>query len=62
MDDEVTMRIANRTARWALLIGLVAALPMLAACNTLKGAAKGVESIGSGLQKDVEKVEQEVTN
>lgn len=56
------MRIANRTTRWALLIGLIAALPALSGCNTLKGAAKGVESIGSGLQKDVEKVEQEVTN
>jgi predicted small secreted protein len=53
------MRIAHRAARWALLLGLLAALP---ACNTLKGAAKGVESIGSGLQKDVEKVEQTVTN
>jgi predicted small secreted protein len=59
---ELTMRIAHRTARWALLIGLVAALPAVSACNTVKGAAKGVESIGSGLQKDVEKVEQTVTN
>jgi predicted small secreted protein len=59
---ELMMRIANRAARWALLVGLIAALPALSACNTLKGAAKGVESIGSGLQKDVEKVEQEVTN
>ncbi|WP_162917060.1 hypothetical protein [Dongia deserti] len=56
------MRIANQWARWALVVGLVAALPAMTACNTLKGAAKGVESIGSGLQKDVEKVEQEVTN
>ncbi len=56
------MRIANRAARWALVLGLVAALPAMTACNTLKGAAKGVESIGSGLQKDVETVEQEVTN
>jgi len=56
------MRIANRAARWALLVGLVAALPAMSGCNTLKGAAKGVESIGSGLQKDVEKVEQTVTN
>jgi predicted small secreted protein len=59
---ELMMRIANRAARWALLVGLIAALPALSACNTLKGAAQGVESIGSGLQKDVEKVEQEVTN
>jgi len=59
---ELTMRIANRAARWALLIGLIAALPALSGCNTLKGAAKGVESIGSGLQKDVETVEEEVTN
>jgi predicted small secreted protein len=49
-------------ARWALLIGLIASVPALSGCNTLKGAAKGVESIGSGLQKDVEKVEQTVTN
>jgi glutamate-5-semialdehyde dehydrogenase len=47
---------------FACLIGLVAALPAISGCNTLKGAAKGVESIGSGLQKDVEKVEQTVTN
>jgi predicted small secreted protein len=59
---ELTMRIANRTTRWALLIALVAALPAVSGCNTVKGAAKGVESIGSGLQKDVEKVEQTVTN
>lgn len=56
------MRLANRTARWALLLGLLGALPAVTACNTLKGAAKGVESIGSGLQKDVETVEEEVTN
>jgi predicted small secreted protein len=56
------MRIAHRTARWALIAGLLAVLPAVSGCNTLKGAAKGVESIGSGLQKDVEKVEQEVTN
>jgi predicted small secreted protein len=56
------MRIAKRSARWALVLVLVAALPAMTACNTLKGAAKGVESIGSGLQKDVETVEQEVTN
>jgi len=56
------MRIANGTARWALLAGLLAALPAVAACNTLKGAAKGVENIGSGLQKDVETVEEEVTD
>jgi predicted small secreted protein len=59
---ELTMRATNRAARWALLAGLLAALPAMSGCNTLKGAAKGVESIGSGLQKDVEKVEQEVTN
>jgi predicted small secreted protein len=56
------MSTANRAARWALMIGLVAALPAMSACNTVKGAAKGVESIGSGLQKDVEKVEETVTN
>jgi predicted small secreted protein len=58
----MVMRIAHRTAGWALLVGLIAALPAMSGCNTLKGAAKGVESIGSGLQKDVETVEQEVTN
>jgi len=58
----LAMHIANRVARWALVVGLVAALPALTACNTLKGAAKGVESIGQGLQKDVETVEEEVTN
>jgi predicted small secreted protein len=56
------MRIANRAARWALLAGLLAAMPAMSGCNTVKGAAKGVESIGSGLQKDVEAVEQEVTD
>ena len=56
------MRIANRAARWALLVGLLAAMPAMSGCNTVKGAAKGVESIGSGLQKDVEAVEQEVTD
>ena len=56
------MCIANRAARWALLVGLVVALPVMSGCNTVKGAAKGVESIGSGLQKDVEAVEEEVTN
>lgn len=56
------MRIAYRVAHWALVLGLIAAVPAMSGCNTLKGAAKGVESIGSGLQKDVEKVEQTVTN
>ena len=56
------MRIAYRAARWALVLGLITAVPAISGCNTLKGAAKGVESIGSGLQKDVEKVEQTVTN
>jgi predicted small secreted protein len=56
------MLIANRTARWALLIGLIAALPALAACNTLKGAGKDIEKIGEGVQTGVETVEQEVTN
>jgi predicted small secreted protein len=59
---ELAMHTALRATRWALLAGLIAALPVLSGCNTLKGAAKGVESIGSGLQKDVEKVEQTVTN
>ena len=56
------MRTAHRAARWALLAGLIATMPAMSGCNTLKGAAKGVESIGSGLQKDVEKVEETVTN
>jgi len=56
------MRIVHQAARWALVLGLIAAMPAVSGCNTLKGAAKGVESIGSGLQKDVEKVEQTVTN
>ena len=56
------MHIARRAARWAFLLGLIAAMPAMSGCNTLKGAAKGVESIGSGLQKDVEKVEQTVTD
>lgn len=56
------MRNAYQLARWALLVGLVAALPAITACNTLKGAAKGVESIGEGLQRDVETVEEEATN
>jgi predicted small secreted protein len=59
---ELTMRIATRAARWALLVGVIAAMPAMSGCNTVKGAAKGVESIGSGLQKDVEKVEETVTN
>lgn len=54
--------IGHRTARWALMIALLAAFPAMSGCNTLKGAAKGVESIGSGLQKDIDKVEQTVTN
>jgi hypothetical protein len=56
------MSIGHRTARWALLLGLIAALPAISGCETVKGAAKGVESIGSGLQKDVENVERTVTN
>lgn len=56
------MRIVHQAVRWALVLGLIAAMPAVSGCNTLKGAAKGVESIGSGLQKDVEKVEQTVTN
>jgi predicted small secreted protein len=59
---ELTMHTVHRAARWALLAGLIAALPAMSGCETVKGAAKGVESIGSGLQKDVEKVEQTVTN
>jgi predicted small secreted protein len=56
------MRIANRTARWALLIGLVAVLPTLGACNTLRGAGKDIQKIGEGVETGVNKVEQEVTN
>ena len=56
------MRNASRTARWALLLGLIAALPGLAACNTLKGAGKDIQKIGEGVQTGVETVEDEVTN
>ena len=56
------MHLAHWFVRWALLLGLIAAVPSMSGCNTVKGAAKGVESIGSGLQKDVETVEQEITN
>ena len=55
------MHIA-KLARWALLLGLVAALPALSACNTLKGAGKDIQKIGEGVQSGVETVEQEVTN
>jgi predicted small secreted protein len=51
-----------KTARWALLVGLIAALPALSACNTLKGAGKDIQKIGEGVQSGVETVEQEVTN
>jgi predicted small secreted protein len=53
---------ANRMARWALLVALVAALPNLSACNTLKGAGKDIQKIGEGVQTGVETVEEEVTN
>jgi len=56
------MRIANRAARWALLVGLVAALPAMSGCNTLKGAGKDIQKIGEGVQTGVETVEDEVTN
>jgi predicted small secreted protein len=56
------MRIAHRTARWALLAGLLAALPAVAACNTLRGAGKDIQKIGEGVQTGVETVEEEVTN
>lgn len=51
-----------KPARWALLVGLIAALPALSACNTLKGAGKDIQKIGEGVQSGVETVEQEVTN
>lgn len=56
------MHIANRASRWALLLGFIAALPVLTACNTLKGAGKDIEKIGEGVQSGVETVEDEVTN
>ncbi len=56
------MRIANRTARWALIVGLLAALPAVTACNTVKGAGKDIQKIGEGVQTGVETVEEEVTN
>ena len=56
------MRTASVRARWALLLGLVAALPVLSACNTLKGAGKDIQKIGEGVQTGVEAVEKEVTN
>ena len=56
------MRIASRTARWVLLLGLIATLPGLAACNTLKGAGKDIQKIGEGVETGVETVEDEVTN
>jgi predicted small secreted protein len=43
------MRIANRTARWALLAALLAALPAVTACNTVKGAGKDIQKIGEGV-------------
>ncbi|MBA4098361.1 MAG: entericidin [Rhodospirillum sp.] len=56
------MRIAHQAARWALLVGLIAALPAMSGCNTLKGAGKDIEKIGEGVQTGVETVEDEVTN
>ena len=56
------MHTAHRAARWALLLGLIAALPALSGCNTLKGAGKDIQKIVEGVQTGVEKVEQDVTN
>jgi predicted small secreted protein len=59
---ELTMRIAHQAARWALLVGLIAVLPAMSGCNTLKGAGKDIQKIGEGVQTGVESVEDEVTN
>jgi predicted small secreted protein len=56
------MRLANRTARWAILLGLIATLAGLSACNTLKGAGKDIQKIGEGVETGVKTVEDEVTN
>lgn len=56
------MRSANQVARWVLLVGLIAALPAVTGCNTLKGAGKDIQKIGEGVQTGVETVEDEVTN
>jgi predicted small secreted protein len=56
------MRVATLLARWLVLVGLVAAVPVLSACNTLKGAGKDIQKIGEGVETGVETVEDEVTN
>jgi predicted small secreted protein len=56
------MRVTSLMGRWLLLVGLVAALPVLSACNTLKGAGKDIQKIGEGVQTGVETVEDEVTD
>jgi predicted small secreted protein len=56
------MRAATLLARWLVLAGLVAALPALSACNTLKGAGRDIQKIGEGVESGVNTVEQEVTN
>lgn len=43
------MRVTSLMGRWLLLVGLVAALPVLSACNTLKGAGKDIQKIGEGV-------------
>jgi predicted small secreted protein len=56
------MRVATLLARWLVLAGLVAALPALSACNTLKGAGKDIQKIGEGVETGVKTVEDEVAN
>src|SRR4030095_15310889 len=55
------MRVSSLMGRWLLLVGLVAVLPMISGCNTLKGAGKDIQKIGEGVQTGVETVEDEVT-
>jgi predicted small secreted protein len=56
------MRVTSPMGRWLLLLGLVAALPALSACNTLKGAGKDIQKIGEGVETGVKTVEDEMTN
>lgn len=49
--------------RKALLIGLtVLAIPALAACNTVKGAGKDIETGGEAIQDGAENVQDDMAN
>ncbi len=51
------------TLRKLILIGLVAAaVPALAACNTVKGAGKDIEKGGEAIQNGAENVQEDMTN